>query len=199
LPFRLLIAAIVSGLPCLAQTTEELFSAKLLPALERDCQGCHGPVQALSKLDVSTREGLLKGGARGPAIVPGNAAQSLLVHVLEGRDKLQMPPGGESKKLPADMLAAFRTWVDAGAPWPQKKAQTAWGYKAEDLWAFQPLLAFDDQKRLDDFIQARLSERGIGAAPKADRLTLIRRVTIDLTGLPPTPDEVDAFVNDKSR
>jgi hypothetical protein len=193
-----LIAGSGLALPCLAETPEELFATKLLPALERDCQGCHGPAQALSKLDVSTRETLMKGGVRGTALIPGRSEQSLLIQVLEGRNKLQMPPGGENKKLPSDLIAAFRTWVDAGAPWPQKRVSAGEDYKPEDLWAFRPLRAFDDRKRIDDFINARLAEGSIAAAPKADRRTLIRRATIDLTGLPPTPEEVDAFVNDKS-
>ncbi len=198
--FRLLTFALASGLmvTCLAETPEELFATKLLPVLERDCQGCHGPAQTLSKLDVSTREALVKGGVRGSALVPGKSEQSLLIHVLEGRNKLQMPPGGEGKKLPAELIAAFRTWVDAGAPWPTQKPAAGWDYKAEDLWAFRPIRAFDDKKRIDDFINARLAERNIAPAPKTDRRTLIRRASIDLTGLPPTPEEVDAFVGDKS-
>jgi hypothetical protein len=100
-----------------AQTPEELFSAKVLPVLERDCQGCHGAAQALSNFDVRTREALLKGGLRGASLVPGKADTSLLMHAIEGRNKLQMPPG---KPLAPDVIAAFRTWIDKGAPWPEK-------------------------------------------------------------------------------
>jgi hypothetical protein len=195
---RLPILAAAVALVCSAQIAEELFASKILPVLERDCQGCHGPTQALSKLDLSTRESLVRGGTRGAALVPGNSEESLLIHVLEGRHKLQMPPGEESKKLTPDAIAAFRTWVDAGAPWPQKAAQGKWDYKAEDLWAFQPLRRFEEERRVDDFIHARLIERGISPAPKADRRVLIRRATLDLTGLPPAPEEVDAFVSDNS-
>jgi hypothetical protein len=182
----------------LAETPEELFTSKLLPVLERDCQGCHGAAQAFSKFDVRSREALIKGGVRGTALVPGKAEESLLIHVLEGRNKLQMPPGGESKKLAPELITAFRSWVDAGAPWPEKTAAAKWDYKDEDLWAFKPLRTLNADKRIDDFINARLSERGIAAAPKADRQTLIRRATIDLTGLPPTPAEVQAFLQDKT-
>jgi hypothetical protein len=190
---------VTCGAPLLAaESTEELFSNKLLPVLERDCQGCHGSLQALSKLDLRNRESMLAGGVRGPALVPGNAEASLLIHVLEGRNKLQMPPGGESKKLSPELIAHFRKWVDAGAPWPEKASAAKWEYKAEDLWAFRPLRAYEKDKRIDDFVQAKLAERGLKAAPQADRRTLIRRVTLDLTGLPPTPEEVRAFVEDKS-
>jgi Planctomycete cytochrome C len=146
---QLLTVIVGSGLalPGLAETPEESFATKLLPLLERDCQGCHGPAQALSNLDLSTREALMKGGVRGAALVPGKSEQSLLIHVLEGRNKLQMPPGGENQKLPAELIAAFRTWVDAGAPWPQKKVSAGWDYKPENLLAFRPLRAFDDKTR----------------------------------------------------
>ena len=159
------------------QTPEQLFESKVLPVLERDCQGCHGGTQALSGLDLRTRESLLKGGAKHVS----------LVDALEGRNKIQMPPG---KKLPDDVIAAFRTWMDAGAPWPEKKAAAQWDYKEEDLWAFKPLRAFDASKRVDSFTKA--------APAKTDRRTLIRRVTIDLTGLPPTPEETQAFIADRS-
>ena len=168
---------------------DELFAAKVLPILQRDCEGCHGASQTLSKLDVRSRESLLRGGARGPALVPGKADSSLLLHVLQGRNQLQMPPGGDSKKLPPETIAAFRDWIDAGAPWPQAASSSNWDYKDEDLWAFKPLRAFNRAKRLDDFLQA---------AARADRRSLIRRATIGLTGLPPTPDDVDAFLTDKS-
>ncbi|HYI96986.1 MAG TPA: PSD1 and planctomycete cytochrome C domain-containing protein [Bryobacteraceae bacterium] len=181
-----------------AQTADQIFSKILQPVLERDCQGCHGSTQALSKFDVRTREALIKGGARGTAIVPGNADASLLIHVLEGRNKLQMPPGGDSKKMSPEVISGFRAWVDAGAPWPEKSADSKWAYKEEDLWAFRPLRRFGPEKGIDDFINAQLAERGIAAAAKADRHTLIRRATFDLTGLPPTPEEVAAFLVDKS-
>lgn len=181
-----------------AAPADQVFTQTLLPVLNRECQGCHGGVQALSQLDVRTREGLLKGGVRGTALVPGKAEESLLIHVLEGRDKLQMPPGGENKKLSPEIVAAFRTWVDAGAPWPGKTAVTNWEFKDEDLWAFKPLRHDDNKKKLDDFINIRLTERSIPRAPKADRRTLIRRATIDLTGLPPTPEDIEAFSGDKS-
>ena len=158
-----------------AETPEEIFTSKILPVLERDCQGCHGATQALSGLDLRTRESLLKGGNKHVSIVDA----------LEGVTKIQMPPG---KKLPDDVIAAFRTWMTGGAPWPEKRA--AWDYKDEDLWAFRPLRSFDAAKRVDDFTKP--------GVPKTDRRTLIRRVTIDLTGLPPTPEETKAFIADRS-
>jgi len=154
--------------------------------LLKDCLGCHGNGQALSGLDLRSREVMLRGGARGPSVVPGNAAASLLWKALQADGVPQMPPG---TKPTASLIAAMKTWIDAGARWTEA-SETNWGnYKPEDLWAFQPLRR-GSKRGIDDFIQE--------AAPAADRRTLIRRATIDLTGLPPTADEVDAFVRDKS-
>jgi hypothetical protein len=173
-----------------AEDAATLFATRVQPVLVKDCQGCHGEAMKLSRLDLRTREALLAGGARGPAIVPGKAAESLLVRMLEGRDGVQMPPGDASKRLPAETVAAFRAWIDGGAPWKEGKAE-AWGnYRDEDLWAFRPLRPLDRAKTIDGFVRP-------GAA--ADRRTLLRRVTIDLTGLPPTPAEMRAFVEDKSK
>jgi len=157
--------------------------------LAKECLGCHGETMALSKLDLRTRESTLQGGTRGAAIVPGNAADSLLLRMIEAKDGVQMPPGDDSKRLPAAVVAAIRDWIDAGAPWKEAKADTWSNYKPEDLWAFRPLPPRDKSKSIDAFIKP---------GPAADRRTLIRRVTIDLTGLPPAPAEIDAFVKDKA-
>ncbi len=168
------------------QDVADLFAARVQPVLVQECQGCHGASMTLSKLDVRSRESLLRGGARGPAIVPGNAKASLLVRMIEGADGVQMPP---AKRLPPDTVAAVRAWVDAGAPWKEAKTETWANYKPEDLWALRPVRTRDAAKTIDSFLKP---------GPAADRRTLIRRVTIDLTGLPPSPEEIDAFVNDKS-
>ena len=166
----------------------ETFVRLIEPTLVRDCQGCHGGTQALSKLDLRSRESMLKGGVRGAVLVPGKAAESLLIQVLEGQGELAMPPGGPAKKLPAEVIAAFRKWVDDGATWPSAKPAAKWTYNEADLWAFRPLRPFNPSKKVDDFVDVKAI---------ADRRTLIRRVTIDLTGLVPTPEEVSAFVDDK--
>jgi hypothetical protein len=138
-----------------------------IPVLERECQGCHGATQQMSKLDLRSRESMLRGGSRGPAVVPGNAEASLLYRVLTGADGRQMPP---SKRLPADMIAGIKNWIDAGAPWSES-----------DNWAFRPVPPHDRSRSVDSFLPA---------TPRADRRTLIRRITFDLTGLPPTPEEM---------
>src|SRR6185369_5221640 len=151
--------------------------------LEQNCSGCHTQASPMGGLDLRTRESALRGGRRGPALVPGQAAKSLIFQAVAGSGELKMPPG---KKLPAEAVAALREWIDAGAPWQQ------------DAWAFQPLLKSAGLASVDEFISQKLRDAGLQPAPAADRATLIRRATIDLIGLPPTPAEVDAFVKDGS-
>ena len=155
--------------------------------LLKECLGCHGETMALSKLDLRTRESMLRGGTRGPAVIPGKASESLLLRMIEAKDGVQMPPGDASKRLPPETVNAIRAWIDAGAPWQESKADTWSKYKPEDLWAFRPLPSRNKAKTVDAFVKS---------GSVADRRTLIRRVTIDLTGLPATPEEIDAFVKD---
>ncbi|HZO53415.1 MAG TPA: PSD1 and planctomycete cytochrome C domain-containing protein [Bryobacteraceae bacterium] len=186
----ILLVALCAG-SLSAQESESLFTNTIRPLFEKECTGCHGNGLVLSKLDMRSREGLLKGGAHGAAITPGKAAESLLVKLVEGNGPVQMPPGEASKRLPAEAVAAIRRWIDTGAAWPTTVAKDNWGqYKDEDLWAFRPLRRkWDTGSSIDSFLPA---------APAADRRTLIRRVSFDLTGLPPTPEEVAAFIKDKS-
>jgi hypothetical protein len=186
---RLWLSLLFAATIGFAQDPAEIFATRILPVFVKDCQGCHGEAMALSKLDLRTRESMLRGGTRGPAIVPGKAAESLLVRMIEGAGGLQMPPGDTSKRLPPQLTAAVRDWINAGAPWKDAKTDTWSNYKPEDLWAFRPLPQRDKSKTIDSFLKP-------GAA--ADRRTLIRRVTVDLTGLPPAPEEIDQFVNDTS-
>ncbi|MGH9786705.1 MAG: DUF1549 domain-containing protein, partial [Terriglobia bacterium] len=171
----------------------ELFARVVEPALKKDCYGCHGDGQILSKLDLRTREAALRGGARGPALVPGSASSSLLYQVPKGKDELQMPPGGESKRLPDEVIEAVRRWIDEGAPFADAKVAAAWqDYKEEDLWALRPLRREFLHNSIDGFLNAKIAESALKPAPRATRRDLIRRATIDLTGLYPTPEEVEA-------
>lgn len=178
-----------------AEEPAGIFESRVLPVLKRDCFGCHGDGQTLSKLDMRSREGLLRGGVRGASIVPGKSAESLLYRAVSGHGPLQMPPGG---KVAKDVLDALAQWIDGGAPWSEPKADRAWAFKDEDLWAFKPVRSLDKKQTIDRFIAAKLKQKGISPAPQADRRTLIRRVTIDLTGLPPTPEEMDGFLKDQT-
>ncbi len=193
----------------------QLFLDVVQPALEQQCLGCHGQANTFAELDLTTREKALMGGGRGPSILPGDADGSLLVQVVEhSAVDLTMPPGGADKKLPAATLDAIRRWVAGGAPYasgaPDAEGETAanWDFEEKDLWAFRPVRPTKpptdgvDPARVhtpvDSFILAKLAEAGLEPAPPADKLSLLRRVTYDLTGLPPTPREVDAFLGDDS-
>jgi len=155
----------------------------------------------MSGLDLRSSDGLLQGGKRGPAILPGDASKSLLFSVIEREGELKMPPGDTSLK-PSD-IALLGKWIDAGAPWPA-------GAKASDepsWWSFRKLERPAEPKPknsswvrspIDAFILAKLDERGLQPVEATDRRTFVRRAYFDLHGLPPTPQQVDEFVNDSS-
>ncbi len=185
---------------------EQLFITQIAPTLAK-CQACHGE-DAAAGLDLRSRAALLKGGQRGAALIPGKAEQSLLYLALLGQGSLkQMPPG---KPLAHEVIAAFRQWIEAGAPWVEATAATPlaeakWNYSADDVWAFKPIQSYpvptvgnaqSIQAPIDAFILQKLQEQRLQPAPPADRLILIRRATFDLHGLPPTPEEVAAFMRD---
>jgi hypothetical protein len=149
-----------------------------LALLEARCVGCHGPKKLKGGLDLSTREGLLKGGDSGKAVVPGRPKESLLYKAVARLEEPFMPP--KSDPLPAASVATIAAWIEAGAPY----AGPLVGRSLEEVhWAFRPLRAGTPLE----------AEPAPAAAPKR---TLVRRLTFDLHGLPPTPEEVETFVND---
>jgi hypothetical protein len=185
------------------QPGETLFAEKILPLLVARCQSCHNADYVQSGLDLTSRAALLKGGRRGAGIVPGDATNSLLMIAITGADEKRvkrMPPSGQP--LDAATIAAFKQWIDAGAPWPESKVERGKTYADEDVWAFKKLRAITppigNASPVDAFLQQQFVAKQITPAPAADRVALLRRATFDLHGLPPTPDEVAAFVNDKS-
>ncbi len=170
------------------------FTRQVRPILAENCFACHGPDDKArkAKLRLDTKEGAL--GHAG-AIVPGKPDESELIARVTSKEADQvMPPPKSGKKLTAEQIALLRKWIDAGAPWsehwafvPPKRAPLP---KVKDVaWSQEPL---------DRFILARLEAVGLKPSPEADRVALLRRVTFDLTGLPPTPAEVDAFLADRS-
>ncbi len=201
----LLLFAVTSR--CLAQSSSgatvdaAYFDHKIRPLLEQRCLGCHGVGARLSGLDLRSRQSALQGGTRGAAFVPGNAVRSLLYKLVSGARAPQMPPTG---KLARQDVAILKRWLDGGAPWADGSLQTA---QKQVWWSFkpptQPILPntpSDSGSRnpIDAFVLARLSEAGLKPSPPAPRRVLIRRAYQDLIGLPPTPEEVDAFVSDRS-
>jgi cytochrome c553 len=183
----------------------EHFEKHVRPVLVEKCLSCHGE-KAKGALRLDTRAAALKGGERGPAVVPGKPKESLLLKGLTHTDNdLKMPPAG---KLPEREIAALTKWIELGAPWPDKvtlASPSAIDKAAAKHWAFQPVkrppipVSREPQASanpIDAFVRKQLSDKGLSLSPRADKRTLIRRVTFDLHGLPPTPAEVEAFVKD---
>lgn len=199
------IFALMLVLPAVARADakSDFFEAKIRPVLATHCFECHGhKVKGGLKLD--SRAAILKGGDSGPAIVPGKPKESLLLTAVRHVDEeLKMPP---KKKLPGHIVTDLKLWIREGAVWPEGKAIGFATGKITDEqrehWAYQPLRGIpattaDGESFIDARVRSRLKEQGLQSMGLADRRTLIRRVTFDLTGLPPTPAEVDAFVDDE--
>lgn len=185
------------------RVAEEFFESRVRPLLIDKCGECHNPEDASGGLAFASRESLLKGGEHGAAIVPERPQESLLIKAVEQSGDLKMPPNG---KLTDQELEILRNWIQAGAPWPTgtEPLVSARHEAARSHWAFQPVrepnVPHLDGKvpdnAIDAFILQRVHDAGLTPAPEADRRTLIRRLHYTLTGLPPAPDEVDAFIND---
>lgn len=210
------------------EEAERLFVRKVGPLLAEKCQACHGARAQDRKagLDLSGREGALRGGESGPALVPGNTDESLLLDAV-GREGLVAPmPPKENDRLTAEQVGWLRQWIEAGAPWPgaarmaalaqeeaegvavatsggQSESWTRRRYQVEDLWAYRPVArgavpqVDGNGHPIDAFLAATRAQRGVTTvAPEADRRTWLRRVTFDLTGLPPSEREIESFLTD---
>ncbi|MGV2332741.1 MAG UNVERIFIED_CONTAM: DUF1549 domain-containing protein [Planctomycetaceae bacterium] len=183
--------------------TEAWFEQRIRPVMAGICFRCHGGERVSGGLKVDSRQGLLAGGDSGPAINLADPEASLLLKaVSRGPDVSAMPPAADAA-LSADQVRDIQDWIAAGAFWPEKSG----GFEVQRHWAFQPLAAVTVpdaagnawvRTPVDAFVLNRMQQSGATPAQPADRRTLIRRVTFDLTGLPPTPDEVIAFLEDAS-
>ncbi|MFO0970158.1 MAG: PSD1 and planctomycete cytochrome C domain-containing protein [Gemmataceae bacterium] len=187
------------------------FEKKIRPVLVKECFGCHSTEKGKKVrggLALDSREGILEGGDTGPVIVPGAPGRSRLIKALSHADpKLTMPP---KKKLDAEVVRDFEEWIRMGAPDPRTEAKSAYKYPLEQgrkHWAYQaPKKAAAPKVKsaawprtdVDRFILSALEVKGLSPVDDADRRTLLRRVSFDLIGLPPTPAEVEAFVADTS-
>jgi len=211
----LVFGVLPSASPCRAASDStsaqlQFFESKIRPLFADNCFKCHSQQAEKVKggLLLDTREGVLKGGETGPVIVPGDPEKSLLIKAVRYTDPdLQMPP--KNKRLSAQQIADLEAWVKMGAPDPRaaSASQKAWKDSGKDHWAWQPLKksavpevrdAAWAKTPVDSFILAKLEEKNLKPNPSADKRTLIRRATFDLIGLPPTTDEVDAFLQDES-
>jgi hypothetical protein len=187
------------------------FETRIRPLLVDNCLKCHSDKKQRGGLRLDSRAAVLAGGDRGAAIVPGKPEESLLLRAVRHEDELKMPP---MKKLSREQIADLADWIRRGAPWPGPAAAPTPSKRAFQIteqdrahWAFQPvqrpaLPTVKDRKRvnnpIDAFILAKLEAKGLVPNPPATKRELIRRVYYDVTGLPPTPREVEAFVADPS-
>jgi hypothetical protein len=202
-PLLAVLVALPAARPGTAADPAPSFEREVAPLLRDHCLKCHSGPRPKGGLDLARRSGLLAGGTTGPAVTPGKAADSLLyTHVRDRR----MPPKEPLDATRADLL---RRWIDDGAAWQgpdlQPPAAAAARRAGADWWSLQPVRRPAPpavgrmewvRNPVDAFVLARLEANGLAPAPEADRRTLVRRVSVDLTGLLPTPEEADAFVND---
>ena len=197
------VALFLAG-PLLAQSAEQLefFEKKIRPIFAANCYACHGPKTQTAGLNFSSPAGFAQ------VIVKGDAAQSRLYQAVSYSEKVKMPPSG---KLADQQIADLKAWIDMGAPAPAETLAVTPNPRISEgrkFWSFQPVKDYAPPKvsnvawvktPIDRFILAKLEEKRIRPAAPASKLTLLRRVTYDLTGLPPTPQEIDQFLADNSK
>ena len=210
--FRILLAfLLVSRLSFAADgpTNEqvEFFEKEVRPLLVQHCHECHGAKKQEAALRLDTHAGLLKGSDSGPVVIPGNIEGSRLLQALLYTDGgTQMPPKG---KLPEPQIAVIRKWLELGAPWPAESAPLTTQETAKNHWAFQPIKhsliphvtsssTSECRTPVDSFIAAALAKKNLALSNAADRYTLIRRMTFDLWGIPPTYERVQEFLAETS-
>ncbi|MCB1021806.1 MAG: PSD1 domain-containing protein [Acidobacteria bacterium] len=210
---RALATLLIASATLLAQSPDdaELFEKKVRPLLVAKCQMCHSTQMKTAELDLSSAEGFVKGGASGPIVNAEHPEQSMLLKVISYDETLKMPPMG---KLSADDIAVLKQWVDNGAHWPGadkvavvEKPKAGFTEEQKTWWAFQPVAdpvspAVKDEQwarsPIDHFLLAKIEEKSLKPEAPADKATLLRRATYDLTGMPPTQAEIEAFLADES-
>ena len=188
------------------------FTSDIAPLLESRCLVCHGPQVQMNGLRLDLREDALRGSLNGPVIQPGQSADSKLIQIVAGlvEGKI-MPPAGE--RLSNEQIGLLRAWIDQGANWPETIDVTQGRERGKSHWAFQPVQrptipqvrshewlsgGTGSSNEIDRFMLAKLQAEGVEPSPQADAITLARRLHLDLTGLPPTPEQLAAFASDSS-
>lgn len=180
------------------------FENDIRPLFEQRCHACHGGSTAMNGLRLDRKADALAGGHSGPAIVPGDSANSRLVHMVAGYQvKVLMPPAGDP--LSADEIGLIRAWIDDGAAWPESEpelnVERSSDHQLSQHWSFQPIrrpAVPAGRHPVDHFVQEKQRRAGLEPAPRADPATLITRVSLDLTGLMPSIEDLRAFMGDSS-
>lgn len=208
----LLFAGAIACADELSPQQEQFFEQKVRPVLAEHCWKCHGATKQESELRLDSAAGMNRGGASGEKLIGGEPAQSYLLKVVRHEGDIKMPP---ETKLSDDQIASLADWISQGAFWPKSSATPSNALTASDRvevhrrehWAYQKVVPRSAPaiqnvawpvSNLDRFVLARLEAKGLTPSPEADRRTLIRRLSFDLLGLPPTIEEVEAFVADTS-
>jgi hypothetical protein len=198
----LVLAAQEASVPVFTPQSITFFQTKVLPILKANCDVCHNSANKSGGLAVDSREGILKGGNDGPAAKPGSPTDSLIIQAVEQTGALKMPKG--KPKLKDDEIAILREWVEQQIPWVSENAGKPRNW---EHWAFRATKRPDVpavknkawvRNPIDNFVLANLEKENLKPSPEADKATLMRRVCLDLTGLPPTPAEMQAFLDDTS-
>jgi hypothetical protein len=199
----LFLALVLTGGLVRADERDDFFETKIRPVLINSCLRCHGELKSSGELRVDSRDALMKGGESGPAIIPGNPVESRLIQAIQRHEDVSAMPPEKEKALRPEQIASFIAWVKDGANWPAATAR----FEVARHWAFEPIRDaaipdVQDKKwiatSIDAFIRAKQEAAGVQPAPAASKQALIRRATFDLTGLPPTPEEIQAFEQDQS-
>jgi len=185
-----------------AAAQQQFFEMRIRPLLQEKCTGCHSDEKRASGLSLESQQGVAAGGNRGPVAVAGKPEESRLVQAVEYSGPLKMPPTG---KLRAEQIEDLKTWIRTGMTWPDVQASHNTPASKSDHWAFKaPSRPAEPEVRnaawprnaIDRFVLARLEKESLQPSPEAGKTTLIRRLSLDLTGLPPSPSEIDAFLAD---
>jgi mono/diheme cytochrome c family protein len=181
------------------------FGRDVKPIFAAHCAGCHGPEKQRGGLRLDRKSAALAGGDSGPAFRAGKSSDSLLVRLVAGLEPKKVMPPGDRKPLTPDQVGVLRAWIDQGLKWPDDVGAENGPRPGSDHWAFRPVRRPEPpavrtggwvRNPVDRFILARLEKEGIAPSPEADPFTLLRRLHLDLIGLPPTPEEIDRFARE---
>ena len=204
--YSLLYTLFLFAAPRLSDAADDVsFESEVRPILAAKCLECHGPDAQESHLRLDRRSSMLRGGDSGePAIISGDSENSHLVALVSGREAGKLMPPDEANRLTESEIQILRTWIDSGAKWPGSENESGNDSNELDHWSFKPVLAVKPPESrsdfvanpIDAFVLEKLTEHSLTPNPRATKAELIRRLYLEMLGLPPTPEEVQTFVAD---